>query len=132
MDLQTAEYEARGTPTRSLDISTVLESGFSVKSPTPVPTNGSISSEPTSLPSPVENEPIYIVVTATITPTLTPTLNPYADLHLTLTRIWYIATTATPYAATQIYRPLYDMRSGDCFINCGYITATPNGLIYNP
>lgn len=78
-----------------------------------------------------DREIVYIVVTATITPTPTMTPNPYGTLHMTLTQLWH-QFTVTPDLATMWAKPLYDMASGDCFHNCGFITATPRPLIYNP
>lgn len=125
LDLQTAEFEARGTPTRSLDISEVLDAGFAVRptlasSPSPVVSSDGVVVDR----SPVVASPVYIVVTATPTFTPTPTLNPYADLHPTLTALWHVFTV-TPELATMWAKPLYDYRSGDCFSNCGFITITP-------
>lgn len=76
-------------------------------------------------------EMVYVVVTATITPTPTYTPNPYGTLHATASALWH-AFTVTPALATMWAKPLYDMASGDCFQNCGFITATPRPLIYNP
>lgn len=75
--------------------------------------------------------PVYIVVTATITPTPSPTPNPYGTLHMTASALWH-AFTVTPELATMWAKPLYDMASGDCFKNCGFVTATPRPLLYNP
>lgn len=67
----------------------------------------------------------YVVVTVTPSPVPTLTPNPYATLHLTLTRLWYVLTTATPYAATAYAAPQWDMDTHECILNCQLMTMTP-------
>jgi len=125
LELQTAAAQAaRGlvtsdsgglayfTPTPTKGIAVRRTPPVAVGSPSPVASVAPVS------------EVVYQVVTATPSPVPTVTPNPYASLHLTLTRIWYLATTATPYAATQIFRPLYYQGSAECFANCGFVTST--------
>lgn len=131
--LQTAAAEA-AMPT--VDIGSVLDDGFKqTAAPTISRATQVLDTEVPELVSQFQGEtaePIYIVVTATITPTPTMTPNPYGTLHATMTELWRLAYTATPYAATMLAAPLYYMGSNECFKNCGFITATASPVINNP
>lgn len=86
--------------------------------------NEAVNMGVTSVPVPVENTTIIIVVTATPSPVPTLTPNPYGTLHVTMTELWRLAYTATPYAATLMRQPLFYMNNNQCFANCGFVTAT--------
>lgn len=126
------------TPTRVVEIGTLIATARPQRfgqTATPNPPVATVPPDGVVLrPSPeVVGSPdlVYVVVTATITPTPTMTPNPYGTLHMTASALWH-AFTVTPALATMWARPLYDMATGDCFQNCGFITSTPSPLIYNP
>lgn len=129
-----SRFLATGTPIYTALPSTARPSGFGGFTVDQGVTRPSATPAPSLMPgvslmSPPETlgaaEPLIIVVTATLTPIPTLTPNPYGTLHVTLTHIWRLAYTATPYAATEQARPLYYMHSGECFKNCGFVTVTP-------